>query len=127
MSKNIKTFDVNEWLDNFSTFMADETLKVLRAQSDKRGPEVYKQLVNHYFARLLTATIYDVLQERPLGVTDKKKILEHNQKNFAGFKEQIQDGVALAFTSAMQHYSGSQIEYYVSIKVVPEPISQSNN
>lgn len=122
--KYIKTLDLNEWVDNFSTFMADEALKMLRAQGHKKGPEVFKALVIHFLARVMTSTIYDVLLERPADKMSKKELIEYNKKAFSDFKENMQEAVAMSFGTAMEHYSGKKIEYYCQVRPVPEPLNK---
>lgn len=122
--KYIKTLDLNEWVDNFSTFMADEALKMIRAQGLKKGPEVYKALAVHFMARVLTSTVFDVLNERPVDKLGKKQLLEYNKNAFANFKEDIQEAVAMSFGTALEHYSGSKLEYYCTIKPVPAPLNK---
>lgn len=128
MSNKTRILDINEWIDNYSTFMADEALKLLQAQGEKKGPEVHRALLIHFLARVLTNAVFNVLHERPKSETaTKKEILEHNKKNFSEFKEQVQDMVALSFQTAMSHYGGKTMEYYCQIRPVPEPVNGTVN
>lgn len=125
--KNVKILDINDWIDDYSTFMADEALKLIDAQGNKRGPEVKRALIIHFMARVLTSTVFTVLHERPEKVKDKKERLDFNKKNYAEFKEQICEMIGMSFSTALSHYSGKSIEYYCVIKPIPDPLSKAVN
>jgi hypothetical protein len=129
VSKNVKALDLNEWVDNFSTFMADEALKMLNAQGQKKGPEVQRALLFHFLARIITSSVYDALNDR--GNLDssasKKQVFEFTKKNFSDFKESLQDTIAMSFQTAFSHYAGRDMEYYCQIRPVPDPLSNKVN
>lgn len=128
MSKNTKILDINDWIDDYSTFMADEALKMLQAQGDKKGPDVHRALLIHFLARVITSSVFSVLHERPKNEkANKNEVLEHNKKNYAGFKEQIEEMIAMSFGTALSHYSGKDLDYYCVIRPVPEMISTKVN
>lgn len=124
---NLKTLDLNEWIDSFSAFMADETLKILRLNTEKRGPEVGRALCIHFLARIMTSTVLESLHMRLENPKTEEDALKYNQKCFAELKTQIQDAVSLSFQTAMSHYTGRQVEYYCQIKPIPEPLSGTIN
>lgn len=125
--KQVKILDLNAWIESFSAFMADETLKVLRANCAKRGPDVSRALCIHFLARVLSSTVLDTLHERMENPQSEAEALRFNQKQFAELKIQVQDAVALSFQTAMSHYTGRQVEYYCTIKPVPDPVNSTVN
>ncbi len=127
MSKNVKTLDLNEWIDSFSTFMADETLKILRGHSNKRGREVGRALCIHFLARVLSATVLDTLNTQDETAQTEKEQYEFSKHQFAELKTQVQDSVALSFQTALSHFTGRQVEYYCTIKPVPDPVTGTVN
>ncbi len=125
--RNVKTLDLNEWIDSFSTFMADETLKILRGHTDKRGPEVGRALCIHFLARVLTATVLDTLNTRKDGAKDDEEQFRFSKDQFLDLKTQVQDATALSFQTAFHHFTGRNVEYYCVIKPVPEPLNGTVN
>lgn len=114
-----KTLDLNVWIDSYSTYMADEALKLLRAKGDRKGPEVYRALCLNFIMKILGSVILETLQERPANVKDNEEMIEYNKKVFGELKMSTQDVVAMAFHTALSHYSGKNVDYFCTIKVVP--------
>jgi hypothetical protein len=114
--------DVNEWLEDYSAFMADEAMKLLKAQGKKKGDHEYKALVTLFVYRILATVLIDTLHERPesfSGATNDE-LFEANKKAYGDVKHQIQEAVGMAFTTAMSHYSGRVVDFYCQVKPVPE-------
>lgn len=128
MSKpNVKTLDLNEWIDSFSAFMAEETLKILRGHTEKRGREVGRALCIHFLSRVLATTVLDTLKDRKEDAKSEKEQYDFSKKQFLDLKVQVQDAVALSFQTALSHFTGRQVEYYCQIKPIPDAINGTVN
>jgi hypothetical protein len=127
MSKDLKVLDLNQWIDSFSAFMAEETLKILRANSEKRGPEVGRALCIHFLSRVLANTVLDTLNTRKESAKTEEEQYNYSKKLFLDLKLQVQDAVALSFQTALGHFTGRQVEYYCQIKPIPEPLNKTVN
>lgn len=126
--KEIVILDLNHWIESFSTFMADEALKVLRAKSQDKGIEAYKALSLSFISRILGTVVLETLQDRPLHIDpNSEEMAAYNLRVFSELKRATQDAVAMAFTVATQHYSRKDIEYYCELKIVPPMISKGIN
>lgn len=121
-----KAFDINDWIEYTATFMADNAHKVLREKGYKHGPEVYRALSLLFMARVMASTLIEVIHDRPEGV-EGKAAMEHAKRQFFDMKNDVQDIVAMAFTTATAVTLGKPTDFYCQIKVTPEPISQAKN
>lgn len=118
--------DINEWLEDYSAFMADEAIKLLKAQGKKKGDIEYKALVTLFLYRIMTQLLIETLHERPDGL-DEEGAYNFSRKAYGDVKYQLQESVAMAFTTAMGHFYGKPVEFYCQVKPIPEMGSSLSN
>lgn len=80
-----------------------------------------------FIARFVGAMVYRTLTEDQALNKTKAEHEAFVMKNVADLKNQVQNAVAAAFQNAMSAFSGQPVEYYCTIKIVPEPPTNTVN
>ncbi len=117
--------DINQWLDDFSTLMSDHAINLAQAQAYKKGGlETYQALVCAMVAKMVGTCAVHSLLDRPTEIKSKKDMREYTEGVFNGYKAGMSEAVASGFAAAMTNYVNKPVEYYCTIKIVPEPINK---
>ena len=120
-NKQIITLD--EWANQFSQDVAAEIYRTLDGiEKEKRG-KLHTKLPLAFLSRFIALTTYKVLTERPSTVKTKKEAYEYTMKAFNAYKISLQNTIAQGFQGAMTEFSGKELDYMCTIKLVPEPIN----
>lgn len=118
MSENII---LRSWIEDFSKFLANESLKLVKSSGEPKGASTVKKLsirfLGHYAEALVWASLNEYKEKKLTGT----KAYEFTSQNFIDIRNSIQTEISTAFEAAFQKYSGQSAEYYCQIKPVPEP------
>lgn len=119
MSKNII---MDNWVDEFSRFMALECFKLVNTVGSPKGKKARKALMvkflRHYIDALVTSSLTEHKVGDELSVT---KAYTLTRQNLLDVRQGIQEEVANGFSEAVKKYTGHYVDYYVTINEVPEP------
>lgn len=115
-----------DWAEEFSVLIADETLKIM-TQHSRNNEDAVKFAASMLISRIVGTLVFRTLTEPPSINKSKKSHEDFVLKNMAEMKLTIQNAVSAGFQQAMTQYSGQPIEYYCTIKPVPEPLTETLN
>lgn len=122
MSKT-QIITLDEWADQFSQDVAAEIYKTLDGiEKEKRG-KLHTKLPLAFLSRFIAITTYKVLNERPAHVKTKKEMAEYALASFKEYRNNLQNAISQGFQGALTEFSGMDVEYMCSIKLVPDPIN----
>lgn len=119
-----KIITLDNWADEFSREVTAEIYKVLDGvEKDKQG-KLHQKLPIAFLARFLAITVFNSLKERPSHIKTNKQQYEYTLNSFNEIKAGVQDAVAQAFSGAMSEYSGKDLDYLCTIKMLAPPQSK---
>jgi len=118
---------LDEWVDNFTSYIAAENLKLIRSYGADKGDKALKKLYVSFLKNYLETVILAVLSDYPKEMMDDKEIYEYVSGHFKDLKYDIQNEIALAFNDAVSKFSGQYLDYYCEIKPIPEPASNKTH
>ena len=127
MSKNVKKVDMKVWIDEHAAVMAKENIKILKMVTKNKGFNATNGLITRFLGEYVSQMLNHVLDISELADLDEEEQYEVVSNRFASMKLEIQNEVADAFKVTLYQHSGKSIDYYVSINLVPEPISEAIN
>jgi hypothetical protein len=114
---------LDEWVDNFTSYIAAENIKLIRSYGADKGDKALKKLYVSFLKNYLENVVLGVLTDYPKEMMDDREIYEYVSGHFKDLKYNIQIEIADAFNDAMAKFSGHYMDYYCEIKPVPEPVS----
>ncbi len=115
-----------DWAEQFSVLVTDETIKIM-SQHSRNNEDATKFAATMFLSRFIGTLVFRTLTEPPSLNTTKKGHEDFIMRNVAEMKQAIQNAVSAGFQNAMSQYSGQPIEYYCTIKPVPEPLTETLN
>ncbi len=118
--------DVEEYVKTFSSHMVKEVSRYTAKIEDQYGDSFGRIMLNQFLTLYVANVVFRQLSDRPKGVTGDE-LLRHNIKMFTDCKVDLSESVANGVAAAMMKYSGQPVEYFCSIKPVPEPLSKKLN
>jgi hypothetical protein len=118
MTKNII---MDNWVDEFSKFIAEESFKLNKTVGRPKGLKTTKRLLTRFVKFYVEYLVMDSLVEYKERDLKGSRAYEFTRANLSSVKIAIQEEVARGFEDAFQKYSGQLVEYYVTINEVPEP------
>lgn len=104
--------------------MVENTLKAFEKQRKEEGSEFAASLTMAFIASLVGSLAYRALSEEDPNAKTKKAKLEFAKENFTSVKTDVCDALATGVGGAMTEFSGQQVDYYCSLKIVPPPINE---
>ncbi len=116
---------IDEWILAFSKTMALEFVRLIDEQSKAYGPNVGKAVAVNFIAAFTAATVVRSLGSEKIGTESAQ--YKATTDSFLAHKVLIQEAIAAAFTGPMSEFSGKPVEYYCTIKTVPQMPSKSIN
>lgn len=112
---------MNTWVEDYAKFIADESLKLVKAVASPKSEAIVKKLSRQFLGFYVESLVYDSLMEYKIKNLKGEKAYQYSLQELAQVKTDIQDQIAKAFENSFKRYAGQFVEYYVQIKVVPEP------
>jgi len=120
MSKNNLILD--NWVEEFSKFIADESYKLVKTVGRPKGSKTSKALSTKFLKAYVQSLVYDALTEhKPVNGLTPMRAFALTKQNLTVVRHNIQDEVAAGFEAALNKFSGQSVEYYVTINESPEP------
>lgn len=113
-------------MEDFTSFVAKETCKLLIGQAKGNTKDAYK-LLAAYHKHFIYQVLVGALSTKADPLDDAEEHYNVVRKNVAGVKFDVQASVANAFKRAFGEFSGKRVDYYCTIKPVPEPTSKLSN
>lgn len=115
-----------DWVEQFSVLVTDETIRIM-SQHSRNNEDATKFAASMFLSRFIGTLVFRTLTEPPSINTSRKNHEDFVMKNMSEMKQTIQNAVSAGFQNAMTQYSGQPIEYYCTIKPVPEPLTETLN
>lgn len=111
---------MDRWVAETAATFARGMLSKINDQEKLIGPEYRKALTAQFLSAYIAGTVSEALYEAG-------KNEERVMREFSEAKQLTQLAVAGGFEAALGEYSGEFVEYYCTIKVVPEPLTETVN
>lgn len=120
---------LNEWIADYTRYIASETINILVASSAKKGSKVTRRILMAFISHLIEVMVTRTFKDQPKTSTaTKKEKYDHVRKNYNTLKQDLQDSIADGFNRACKKFPGETIlDYYCEIKVMPEPTKTKYN
>jgi hypothetical protein len=87
------------------------------------GEEYARDIVVRLIERIVGTEIYNSLAQ-PVKTTSKTEQYEAVTKNFIRTKMELQEAIALGFSTGASAFSGRLLDYYCQISTVPEQVNK---
>ncbi len=123
MTKKLST---EEAIASLSSDLALEVLRMIDDLRSKGGDAVAQAVTVDFLAAFTTASVVRALGDVSTAQSSRAQY-EAASARFLAHKNAVQEAVAAGFQSAMSTFSGTAVEYYCMIKMVPDPVSRSLN
>lgn len=112
---------MDNWIDEFSKFIAEESLKLTKTVGKPKGIKASKKLMVRFLKFYVEALVFQSLVEYKERDLVGYNAYQFTRANLMSVKVAIQEEVARGFEDAFLRYSGQLVEYYVTVDEVPEP------
>lgn len=119
MAKNNLIMD--NWVDEFSKFIAEESFKLTKAVGKPKGIKTTKRMMTRFLKFYVETLVFSSLVEYKERDLTPQSAYKFTKENLLSVRAAVQEEVARGFEDAFHKYSGQLVEYYVTINEVPEP------
>jgi hypothetical protein len=107
---------IEHWVAETAATLARQALSKIEDQEKIVGPSYKKALTAQFLSAYVAGLVSEALND---GKGNEEKVM----RNFAEAKDLVQLAAAGGFEAALGAYTGEFCEYYCTIKMVPEPLS----
>lgn len=103
-------------------YIADETIRLLKvsALDEKNAKDMYYQYLTVYLEKVISLVM---LEHTEKNIDNQSKYML-TKDNYLKLKESVADSVTIAFETAINKFSGTNLEYYCTINIIPEPANK---
>lgn len=99
--------------------LVNSTLKILESRKSENFPDI-----DYYYLSLFIKKLVDrVLHDKTKTKDSKVNQIAYAQKQFFMMKLSTQEAISIAFQASMEQFSKVPMEYYCTIKLVPQASS----
>lgn len=122
MQKKDNNLVLNSWTEEFGSFIADETSKLIKTCAKPKGEEMVEILTKIFMEHMIENIVYDSL----IGPSNagEENAYKLTKESFLRTKVDIQSSVAVGFERAFLKFAGREVDYYCQINAISEPINK---
>ncbi len=113
---------LNSWVEEFGSFIAEETSKLIRTCAKPKGEGLVEKLTQNFLENMIENVVMDALTKH--ADLPPHQAYSATKDAVAQAKSNIQTAIAIGFEKAFHKFSGREVEYYCQIHLVPEPINK---
>ena len=113
--------------EDLAELLTVENFRIVDSRMRSYGSKEARYVAATVISRFIGALVFRTLSETQSLNRTQKQHEEFILKNMAELKTQIQNAVANGFQNAMSAFNEQPIEYYCTIKPVPDPKSNVVN
>jgi hypothetical protein len=120
--KPAATSAADDFVMKCASLVADKVRTYLNTQATNCGPEVAREIAMGFLAQFVGSIAYQSLLDRPGGAGEMThaELEKFVLSNFSHAKLRTQEAIAAGFQSAMTAFTKKEVEYYCTIRPVPE-------
>lgn len=127
MPKHILKLSADEVHNKIARDLALETYKLIASALPSEDiltlNQVLASFLGHFVEHTVKETLYAITPYMLTEDAQHKEVVKH----FNALKIDIADNVAKGYTRASVEFSNMDVEYYCTIKLVPEPLTNTVN
>ena len=120
MSKKKNFQSQTDFVDEFSEVLVVETFKLMAA----KGKTVGNDIALAFLSKFVGVYIHQALSDPGVDLITSQEKYEHAAECFKQAKEDVTHMVAVGVGGAMKAFSGKDVEYYCTLRVMPEPVNK---